>query len=183
MGMFIFKRELLVEAIKTSYSKGLVHLERDFLQKAHNDHGLKISVYEFDGVVLRNESISTYFKNNMALLDKDVRDGLFLPGARIYTKVRDEFPTYYGAESTVDNCLLADGCIINGTIKNSVLFRDVNIEADAIVKNSIIMQGTKVGKGAQLECVILDKDVTVTDGAVLKGTPSHPVIIKKGEEV
>ncbi len=183
MGMFIFSRELLVKAIYESYEKGLVHLERDFIQRAFNQKLLKVSAYKFDGIVLRNESISSYFENNMALLDKKVRAGLFLKDQPIYTKVRDEIPTYYGEGSKICDCLVADGCTLYGKAENSVLFRGVTLEKDAEVKNSVIMQGAKVGKGAKLECVILDKNVTVREGAVLKGTPEHSVIVKKGEMV
>ena len=183
MGMFIISRELLVKALEQSHEKGLVHLERDFIQRAFNDKLLKVGLFEFTGIVLRNDSISSYFANNMALLSKKIRDGIFVKGQPIYTKVRDEIPTYYGEGSEVNDCLLADGCTIYGKVENSVLFRGVDVAPDAEIKSSIIMQGAKVGRGAKLECVILDKNVTVSDGAVLKGTPEHSVIVKKGETV
>lgn len=183
MGMFVISRELLVEAIKDSYSKGYIHFERDFLQRRFNSELLKLGAYRFDGVVLNNGDVERYYQNNMALLDKNVRDGIFLPDSPIYTKVRDEAPSYYGEGSDVSNCIVADGCVMRGSAKDSVIFREVVIEKDANVSSSIIMQGAKIGKGAQLECVILDKNVTVTDGAVLKGTEKHPVIVKKGETV
>ncbi len=183
MGMFIFSRELLVKAVTESYAKGLVHLERDFLQPAFNSKRLKINAYLFDGVVLRNESVQTYYENNMALLNEDIRKGLFVKGQPIYTKVRDEIPTYYGEGNEVENCLLADGCEIYGKIEKSILFRGVKVGKGSKIKDSIIMQGAKIAENVSLECVILDKNVTVTEGAVLKGTPKHPVIIKKGETV
>jgi glucose-1-phosphate adenylyltransferase len=183
MGMFIFSREALVKAIRESYAKGLVHLERDFIQPAVNHKLLKVESYLFDGVVLRNENIVSYFANNMALLKEEIRSGLFKKDSPIYTKVRDEIPTYYGEGNEVNNCILADGCEIYGKAEDSVLFRGVKLAGGAVVKNSIIMQGTKIGKNAKLECVILDKNVVVTDGAELKGTPEHPVIVKKGETV
>jgi len=183
MGMFIFSREMLVTAINESYERGLVHLERDFLQRAFNEKRIKIGTYKFDGIVLRNEDIKSYYANNMKLLDKSVRDGLFLRENPIYTKVRDEIPTYYDKDSKVCDCLLADGCTICGEIKNSVLFRGVTVSKGAEVCDSIVMQGTKIGKNAKLKCVILDKNVTVTDGATLIGTREHPVIVKKGETV
>ena len=183
MGMFVIGRERLVAAIEDSHSRGYIHFERDYLQRCFNQKELKLGVYNFGGVVLHNGDVESYYNNNMALLDKDVRDGIFLTESPIYTKVRDEAPSYYGEGSRVSDCIIADGCVIRGTVKNSVFFRDVTVEADAYVSDSIIMQGTRIGKGARLECVILDKNVTVTDGAELKGTPKHPVIVKKGETV
>ena len=183
MGMFVVSRALLVEVIRDAYSRGFTHLERDFLQRGFNAGALKLGAYRFDGVVLRNTDIESYYENNMALLKKEIRDGLFLQDSPIYTKVRDEAPTYYAVGSKASACVIADGCIIRGEARNSVIFRDVSIEKGATVKDSIIMQGTRVSAGATLECVILDKNVTVTEGACLKGTPEHPVIIKKGEVV
>lgn len=182
MGMFIIKRQLLVEALNESHSKGYVHFEKDYLQKYFNDGKLKISVYEFKGIVLRNENIKSYYANNMALLQEKTRNGLFGKNP-IYTKVRDEMPSYYCEGSEVENSLLADGCKLYGKVKDSILFRDVTINEGAEVKGCIVMQGARIGKNAKLECVILDKNVNVFEGAELKGTPEHPVIIKKGETV
>ncbi len=183
MGMFIFSRKLLVDAINDSYSKGYVHLEKDFIQKRFNEKQLKVGVYEFRDVVLRNENIRTYFENNMALLNKNTRLGLFKSDTPIFTKVRDEIPSYYGEGSEISDCIVADGCTLHGKADNCVIFRGVSIESGAELRSCIVMQGTKIGRGAKLECVILDKNVTVSDGAVLKGTPEHCVIIKKGERV
>ncbi len=181
MGMFIFGRKHLVDVLEETAAKGLVHLERDFLQRKLNENAISISVFPVSGVVLRNEDIRSYYANNMALMKKEVRDDLFNADRPIYTKVRDEAPTYYGAGNHVINSLIADGCKICGTIESSVIFRGVLVDETAKVSSSIIMQDARIGKGAQLECVILDKNVTVNPGTVLKGTPEHPVIIQKGE--
>ncbi len=183
MGYFIFSRKLLVDSINESYQKGYVHLERDFLQKKFNEGNINIEVYQFDDIVLRNENIRSYYANNMNLFDKNVRKGLFKTERPVYTKVRDEPPTYYGEGSEVSNCIVADGCMLHGKVENSILFRSVSVGKDAEVKGCIVMQGTKIGKGAKLECVILDKNVTISDGAVLRGTPEHCVIVGKGETV
>ncbi|MBR5314823.1 MAG: glucose-1-phosphate adenylyltransferase subunit GlgD [Clostridia bacterium] len=182
MGMFIIKRKLLVDAINESHAKGYVHFEKDYMQRYFNEGKLKVSVYDFKGVVLRNENIKSYYANNMALLNEKTRNGLFGKNP-IYTKVRDEMPSFYAEGSNVANSLVADGCELYGDVLDSILFRDVTVNSGAVVKDSIIMQGTKIGKNAKLECVILDKNVTVTDNAELKGTREHPVIIKKGETV
>ncbi len=183
MGMFVFTREKLVAALEEHYSKGQVHLERDYLQKSLTEGTLKVSVYPVDGVVLRNENVPSFYANNMKLLDKKVRDGLFGGEDHIYTKTRDEAPTYYCPGSSVKNCIVADGCVMEGETENSIYFRGVKLGKGSEVKDSIIMQGTKIGKNAKLSCVILDKNVTVRDGTVLVGTPDHPLIVGKGETV
>ena len=183
MGMFVFSRKLLADTVAEAHEQGYYHLERDFIQRGFNEGSLNLAVYEFSGTVLRNEDVRSYYRNNLALLNRSVREGLFLKDRPVYTKVRDEVPTYYGAGSKVENCLAADGCVIHGHVSNSVLFRDVEVAEGAEVEASIVMQGARIGKNARLHCVMLDKNVVVRDGAELRGTPDHPIIIGKGELV
>ena len=181
IGMFVINREFLVKAIKESYSKGYVQFERDFLLKKFNDEKINVSLFEFNGIYLRNEDIQKYYKNNMALLDKKIRDGLFIKERPVLTKVRDETPTNYKDGCVVENSLIADGCTIEGTVKNSILFRGVSIKKGAVVEDSIVMQGTNIGENTRLFCVISDKNVKINDNVKLRGTKSHVVIINKGE--
>ncbi len=183
LGMFIMKREHLIQVVTDCVSAGRYHFERDFLQKYFNENMLSVNLYEFEDVVLINQSIASYLKNNISLIDEEVHKGLYKPSVPIYTKVHDEIPTYYGDTSTVDECIIADGCKIYGELRNSVIFRDVTIEEGAHVCGSIIMQGSKIKKGASLENVIIDKNVTITEHTRLLGSPTCPVIIKKGETV
>ena len=125
----------------------------------------------------------TVYTNTLSLLDKDVRANIFGGNHPVWTKVRDRVPCYYGEEVKMENVLVADGCILEGEVEDSVLFRQVTVEAGAEVEDCIIMNNCVIGAGAELKYVILDKDVTVTAGAKLKGTKEHPVVIKKGETV
>ena len=75
---------------------------------------------------------------------------------------------------------MATGCVIEGTVKNSVLFSGVKVEKGAVVKNSVLFHGTTVGKNANLNCIVADKDVTVTDGVNLSGNENMPFYIQKG---
>ena len=174
---------MLIDLVQRCVARGLYHFERDYLQPNFNSGRISINVYEFKGVVLRNTSVSSYFNNNFRLLDYDVRKNIFNPRSPIYTKVRDEAPTYYGKESLVDDCLVADGCVIDGKAERCVIFRDVEIEEGASVKNSVIMQGVKIGKGSRIENVILDKDVEIGSERTLIGAHNSPLIISKGEKI
>ena len=112
-----------------------------------------------------------------------MRHDLFEGNHPVFTRVRDRVPSYYGEGCQIKNSILADGCMLEGAVENSVLFRQVTIGKDAQVKNCVVMNDTVVGEGAQLECVILDKDVVVRPGAKLCGTLSHPLVVKRGEIV
>ncbi len=183
LGMFVIRREHLIEVVTDCVSRGHYHFEKDFLQKFFNEGKLSVNVYEFEGVVLRNRNIAAYLKNNIKLLDEEVHKGLYKSSAPIYTKVRDEIPTYYGENSVVDECIIADGCKIYGKLNRSVIFRDVTIEEGAQVIGSVVMQGTIIKEGAYVENAIIDKNVTITEGTRLIGAQTSPIIIKKGETI
>lgn len=127
--------------------------------------------------------MDTYFKTNMKLVDKSLRDHLFMSDAPIYTKVRDDAPAKYGIDADVKNSLVADGCVIEGTVENCVLFRGVKIEKGAKVKNCILMQDTTVGAKAEMNFVITDKNVTISEYRSLAGTETYPVFVNKGATV
>ncbi len=183
MGMFIMSREKLIRVIKESVPQGKYNLERDYLLTGFNAGTVSLNVIEFDGVALFNESLQEYYDNSMALLQADVRKSLFYSDIPIYTKPRNEVPTRYGKNARVSQCITADGSLLEGTCERSVIFREVTVEEQAQVRDCIIMQGSRVGVGANLQYVILDKDVTVKPYTQLVGSPTHPLYIKKGDTV
>ena len=180
---FVVGRKWLIEQITECVARDLYHLDRDLVLGGWKKGAVSINTYAYEGVALFNESTAEYFANSMALLDKDTRTGLFHAHHDIYTKVRDRVPTYYGENCEVENSLIADGCMLDGEVENSILFRQVTVCDGAKVEDSIIMNDTVVGEGAELKYVILDKNVTVTPGAKLIGTKKNPIIVKRGETV
>ena len=183
MDIFILNKKWLVEQVKENIARNHFHMDRDLVLGGWQKGTVSVNAYQFDGVALFNESIEEYFSNSLALLNKDVRKDIFHGNHPVYTKVRDRVPTYYGEDCEIENCLIADGCMLEGKVENSVLFRQVAIGEGAEVENCIIMNDAIIGEGAELKYVILDKDVTVTPGAKLVGTKKNPIIIKRGETV
>ena len=183
MDLFVVGREWLIQKINECVARDKFHMDRDLVLGQWNNNGLTVNVYEYTGVALYNESTEQYFQNSLALLDKDTAYGIFHGHHNVYTKVRDCVPTYYGEDSKVENSLIADGGFLEGEVKDSVLFRQVTIEADAKVDKCVIMNDTVVGEGADLKYVILDKNVRVAAGTKLRGDKNHPIIIKRGETV
>lgn len=181
MTMYFLERQLLIDLIDITVSRGGTSLLRDcFLKNLYN---LKIYGYSFPGYVARIHSYESYFKRSMELLQPEVYQELFFQNGSIYTKVKDEPPTKYLKDSKVQGCLVANGSIIGGKIKNSIMFRGTRVDKDAKITNSIVMQKTVIGAGAILENVICDKDVIITAGKKLKGDPNHPIIIGKGSVI
>ena len=183
MDIFIMSKQYLRNTIREFIARNLFHMDRDLILGQWQKNAISINVYQFEGTALFNESLNEYYQNSLALIHAEMRHDLFEGNHPVFTRVRDRVPSYYGEGCDVKNSILADGCILEGSVDTSVLFRQVTIGKDAQVRNCVIMNDTVVGEGAQLECVILDKDVVVRPGAKLYGTPTHPLVVKRGEIV
>jgi glucose-1-phosphate adenylyltransferase len=116
----------------------------------------------------------------MKLLNVSSWKELFKKETPIYTKVKDEPPTRYTSGASVKNSIIANGCYIEGNVRNSTMFRAVKIGKNTSISNSIIMQKSQVGDNCVIENVILDKDVRIEDGVKLVGDPENPIVIRKG---
>ena len=183
MDIFVIGKKLLMQSAEALVARDKFHMDRDLVMGGWRRGLLSVNVYEHEGVALFNESVEEYFANSLSLITKEIRNDLFFANHPVYTKVRDRVPTYYGENSDVEDCLVADGCMLDGEVENSILFRQVTVEKDAEVEDCIIMNDTVIGEGAKLKYVILDKNVTVSAGAKLYGTKKAPVYIKRGETV
>lgn len=179
IGITVISRELLLKLVSEAYENDLESFNRDVLAKKVKQ--LKIYGFEHKGYIGLMNGIEGYYNINMDLLDPTVRSQVFSKDRPIYTKTRDDMPTRYGTKAQVKNCLVADGCVIDGKVTNSIIFRGVKIEKGAEVTNSIIMQGTVVSKNAVLDNVIADKNAAIGEGMVVKGTPEKQFVIAKNE--
>lgn len=178
MSILIMKREKLMSMIDDCVSRNQFSFKRDFLQR--NVKECKIYGYEFKGTVQTICSMNSYFEANMTLMDPKVRAELFNPNRPIYTKVRDDMPARYGLGASVSNSIIADGCVIEGTVENCVLFRGVKVGKGAKLENCVVMQDSVIGDNCRLNYVVVDKDVEIKDERSLMGFQSYPVYISKG---
>ena len=183
MDIFVLSKKWLVQQVKEHIAHNKYHMDRDLVLGLWQKGAATVNIYSFQGVAMFNESVEEYFTNSLALIRKEVRQDLFGGNHPIYTKVRDRVPTFYGEECRIENCFVADGCMLGGNVRNSVLFRQVTVYPTAQVENCVVMNDTVIGEGCELRYVILDKDVYVRPGAKLIGTPTNPVIVKRGEVV
>ncbi len=177
LNVILMKKSLLERLMNDAISLNYKDFEADLIQG--NVGKLDIYGYEAKGYAETIESLESYFKVNMELLDMKNCDDLFNTDRPIYTKVRDDMPAIYGIGSDVKNSLVADGCMIEGTVENSILFRGVRVEKGAVVKNSIIMQDGFIAQNASLNCVVADKSVVITPNKTLSGAENYPVYIGK----
>jgi len=178
----IVKRSYLITALNEASSRGYSHFYMDLISK--NMGKDNFYVYHHEGYYNIIGSLEAYFSCNMELLDPSKRKELFeRPYAPIYTKVRNSAPTKYTDNAVVKNSYIADGCVIDGTVENSIIFRGVKVCKGAVVKNAIILQDTYIGSDVTLNCVITDKNVVINDGRMLSGHQTMPFFIGKGMRV
>lgn len=181
LNVFVLSMDFLIETVNDAMARGNVSFERNILQEKCRE--LKIKIYEYDNYFSKLNSPESYFKSNMALLEPENARKLFVPKRSIYTKVSDNAPVKYDLDSKVSNSLIADGCIIEGEVENSVLFRGVKVGKGAKVKNCILMQGTVVGDNAELSYLITDKNVSICENHILTSSPQYPMYVGKGASV
>lgn len=178
MNVFVIGRELLINVVREATARGDNGFVKDYLAK--NLKRIQVHGHEFTGHRARIYNMQSYFEESLRLLDMKNLAGLFPPRRPIQTKVRDEAPVRYAIGAVSKNSLVADGCIIEGTVENSVLFRGVRVGKGSHLKNCVVMQGTGIGANVAMENVITDKNVTIGDGQSLRGAESFPVYIAKG---
>lgn len=182
MGIYIMKRKYLQSLLSDCVTHNLRSFERDAMQHVFK-RGDKVHGYVFDKYSAKIENVKGYFSASMDMLDKDIRDQVFLKNRPILTKIYDEAPTYYGEDAEVSDSLIADGSRIEGTVENSIIFRGCTIAKDAVVKDSIVLSNSSIGEGVELSYVVTDKGVTVRENRKMVGGATYPVAIAKNATV
>ncbi len=180
--IMVIARTDLQNVVSEAIARGLKSFHKDIIAKSLKKK--LIRAYQFDGWYSLVSSLEEYFESSMKMLDSAVRRELFCNNdRRIYTKIRNSAPTKYASDAVVKNSILADGCVIEGTVENSILFRNVHVGKGAVVKNCILLQDTYVGNNSELNCVITDKNVVVKNARTLSGHETKPFFIGKNEIV
>lgn len=171
--------EIFQHCIRRAHVKGYTHLITDVLKR--NVDRLRMFGYNYTGFAKRIDSVSSYYHVNMDFLTEQTWKSLFLQDQQhhIRTKIKDETPAKYMEEAQVKNSLVANGCIIEGHVENSILFRKVHVGKNAVIRNSIVMQHSVIGDDARLDYVVCDKNGVIQPEAVLQGTQENPLCIGK----
>ncbi|MDD4291862.1 MAG: glucose-1-phosphate adenylyltransferase subunit GlgD [Clostridia bacterium] len=181
VGFCIIDTDLLITLVESCYARGEYDFSKDIIGK--NLTKLRIFGYEFNGYYRHIYDIQSYYRFSMELLNRDVRDTLFENEKKIYTKIKDMVPARYQSNAKVSNSFIADGCIIDGEVNNSVLFRAVEVRKGSKINNCIIMQNGKVLENSVLNAVIMDKNVVIGSGKTLVSEPTFPIVIGKNRVI
>ena len=178
LGFYILSKTLMAELIRRySMQNNVAGLFEGIIRDAAT---LRVFVFRHNGYAARIDSVEHYFQHHMELLIPAVWQELFFRYGPVFTRVKDEAPSKYKGQASVKNSIIANGCIIEGTVENSILFRSVVVERGAEVRNSILIQNSRIGPDARLNHVLCDKDAWVTAGRCMNGTSAVPYIVEKG---
>lgn len=175
--LYVIDRKLLIDIVSVASKYSTDNPTRKLLEKEIGE--FKVLGYEVTDYAEIIFSKERYAEITMELLNCEVREQIFNKSRPVYTKTRDDMPTRYGVEAKADNCLIAGGCVIEGNVKDSVIFRGVSVDKNSKISNSIIMQGAKIGKNCTLENVIIDKAAVISDGMTLIGQKDNYIYIEK----
>ncbi|WP_456399329.1 glucose-1-phosphate adenylyltransferase subunit GlgD [Mesoaciditoga sp.] len=181
LGIYFMNKKLLMDLLYASVPNG----EYDFLKGVviSNLKVLRVMSYEFIGYWKNvKKSLSEYKQVNMDMLNPDIANELFYEHGKIFTKLKDMAPPKVTPTGSIENSIVADGSIIAGTVKNSVIFRNVQIKSGALVENSIVMEGSTIEEGAKITNCILDKYVTIRSERIFRGY-DEPLIFEKWQVV
>lgn len=182
INIMVMKRQYLLNVIETAAARGLHSFLHDIIMP--NVDKANFKVYKYEGLYEHIGSLESYFACSMKLLESDARERLFgIKNRPVLTKVRNSAPTRYCSGAKVTNSVIAEGCVIEGTVENSIVFRGVKVGKGAVVKNCILFQDTYVCEGASLNCVIADKNVMIKDDRNLSGHETMPFYIGKNMSV
>ena len=177
VNIIVMKKSLLERLVIQATAGDYDIFEKEVIMK--NLDKLNIFGYEIENYCSVIDSMQTYYDTNMDLLDPAISADVFDRNNPVYTKVHDDMPAIYGIGSNAKNCVLADGCKIEGEVENSVLFRGVHVAKGAVVKNSVIMQSCYIGEDANLNCVIMDKNGVIRPRKSISGDSTYPIYIGK----
>lgn len=182
LNIFVMRTVFLKRIIEESIAYNLDSLT-EYLLKGFKH--INCRTYSYSGYVCSVSSFRDYYKSSMELINGSgaAESLLWRLESPVYTRVHNSSPSIYKDEASITNSMIADECVIEGTVINSVLFRGVKVARGAVVKNSVLFGGTTVCSDASLNCIVSDKNVTISEGVVLSGNENMPFYIQKGKKI
>jgi len=176
--VYVMKTKMLQALINWCSENNKMHFHRDALPHLM-ENGAKVGIYMHNGYSRIIISVHDYFQASMAMLDAEKRSQIFDEERKVATKTRSDVSTYYGDDAKVVNSLIGDGCIIEGTVENCVIFRGAKVGKKAHLKNCIVLQDGVIEENVVLNHVICDKNVVVSEYVTLTGNEKLPLVVPK----
>ncbi|MFC6180731.1 glucose-1-phosphate adenylyltransferase subunit GlgD [Lactiplantibacillus daowaiensis] len=181
MDIYLMSTVDLIDILQDANRRGVLISLEELMKQAVMQHNA--NAFEYTGFYANIHDIQSYYAANMAVLDEANFRALFYSSRRIYTKVKNEIPTFFAQGSQFRASLCGTGGYIEGQVDHSVIFRNVLINRGSQIKDAVIMQGTRIGAGTRIENAVIDKNVVIGPNLVLKGQPDKPLVISKGQHI
>lgn len=180
---FVLKTDKLVEICTDAQDVSLLYSLRRMISHLTAKGEIKVASCFFDGYVVPILSFEHYVRHSFNLLKYEERRQLFKPEWPIYTTTHNTPPALYGERAIVSNSFIANGCIIEGKVKNSILSRDVIVRPGAVVEDSIIFTQAEIGENVRIRYVVADKFSKLIEVKKINGEKDSILCIGKGERV
>ena len=178
-GIYVIRRRQLIELIEKSNKEDRHDFVKDILIRYK---GMKrIYGYKMDEYWSNISTVEAYYETNMSFLKPEVRDYFFKQYPDVYSKVEDLPPAKYNTGAVVKNSLVSSGCIVNGTVENSVLFKKVFVGNNCTIRNSIILNDVYIGDNTTIENCIVESRDTIRANTYHKGENGIKVVVEKNE--
>ncbi len=176
LGVYVVKTSLLIDLIETRETTGYTCM-KDVVSAINPEYNL--CYHNYKGYAVMIDSVKKYYSTSIELLKPSIWMSLFLKEQPIYTKVMDEPPTRYSKNAKIQNSMIANGCQIDGRVENSIIARGVKIGKNVVIRNSVILQKCEIADNCELEAVIVDRNVKIEAGRLIKGDSNLPLVIRK----
>ena len=178
-GIYVIRRRHLIELIEKCIDEDRYDFVQDILVRYKNLK--RIYAYKMEGYWSNIASVDSYYRTNMDFLKPDVR-AYFAQDPQVYSKVDDLPPAKYNPGAVVRNSLIASGCILNGTVENSLLFKDVYVGNNCVIKNSIVLNNVYIGDNTVLEnCIVESRDVIRANSTYIGSPGAVRIVIEKND--
>lgn len=179
-GIYVIRRRQLIELIEKAAQEERHDFVKDILIRYK--HVKRIYAYEMKDYWSNIASVDSYYKTNMDFLNKETRNYFFKQYPDVYSKIDDLPPAKYNAGAYVRNSLVSSGCIVNGAVENSVLFKKVYVGNNCTIKNSIILNDVHIGDNTYIENCIVESRDTIREGTTHVGEDGNiKIVIEKND--
>ena len=180
IGVYVIRRRLLIELIQKAHEEKRNDFVQDILVRYKDVN--KIFGYKHEGYWENIATIDSYYHANMDFLKRDVRDYFFHDYPNVYSKIEDLPPAKFNPGSKIKNSLVSSGCIVNGEVQDSILFKKVYVGNNCVIKNSIILNDVYIGDNTVIEnCIVESRDTIRANASYIGEDGKIQIVVEKSD--
>ena len=180
IGVYVIRRRLLIELIQKAHEEKRNDFVQDILVRYKDVK--KIFGYKHEGYWENIATIDSYYHANMDFLKRDVRDYFFHDYPNVYSKIEDLPPAKFNPGSKIKNSLVSSGCIVNGEVQDSILFKKVYVGNNCVIKNSIILNDVYIGDNTVIEnCIVESRDTIRANASYIGEDGKIQIVVEKSD--